>query len=225
VTILIGKAVDISEFIHKKTKGKEDIMKRWIVTISQISSMIALLILGFSCTEKEWVEPQVIPESQVQAVPSVSDGITAPDVAGSTHALVPVPIIEVYPHFIDFGPVGVGIHARRPLVIRNAGNMPLRVTSIEMKAQEDAFAFSSPYQLPFTVLPRPGSGVIEPSLDGSADVLVYVTFTPPTLGWYTGVLYLRSSDPEEPVIGIRLEGGGVMNTQAVPHSYMMADTL
>lgn len=200
-------------------------MKRLMNTLLVTSAMIALLIPGFSCTEQAWIEPQVIPESTVQVLPSDLAITEAPDMSLKGDRIAPEPVIAVYPMLLDFGNVGVSDPARRSVVIRNVGTMPLRITAIEIKAQGNAFAFYSPYPLPITVLPRPTRGVIEPPPYGSADALVYVTFDPPTLGTYSGVMYIHNTDPLTPIIRVALTGNGVLNRKGVLNTYLPQDTL
>ena len=105
--------------------------------------------------------------------------------------LAPAPDVATSPALIDFGSVFLGAAKTDSVVVRNAGVVPLHVTSV---------AVSHP-----DVLARPGSLSLAPGATG-AIVLVYA---PASVGPLTGAsLTLGTDDPDEPEIEVPLTASG-----------------
>jgi MYXO-CTERM domain-containing protein len=116
------------------------------------------------------------------------------DVIFDDHAThVPLPDIRMSGTSYDLGEVPVGESSERTLTIDNVGEAELEVT-----------------------LAMPGSpfGVDEPSLTlaPGAEESFTVTFAPETGGVANGVVLLRTNDPDESTVAVRLTGSGIETT-------------
>jgi len=104
------------------------------------------------------------------------------------------PDISVSGDTLDFGAVQVG-NAKLLLVkIRNVGELNLAVTS---------FSSSSPR---FTAASR------QLALACKQDSAIAITFTPDSMGIFTGTLSIRSNDPDEAALKVFLRGAGAQST-------------
>jgi hypothetical protein len=107
------------------------------------------------------------------------------------HHPVSAPDIEVVPALLDFGRVNIGSSLALPLTVRNAGNFDtLLVSHIESNSERFTTSDTS-FALP------PGT---------ERDVAI--RYAPMTATEDTGTLAIRSNDPDEPVVFVRVRGRG-----------------
>ena len=100
------------------------------------------------------------------------------------------PNIAVTPASLAFGQVAVCLSGTKTITIKNTGKATLSITGITATG-------------PFTVTPG-GATTVAPN--GSR--LVQVKFTPTVVGATTGVLTVRSNDPDTPNLSVTLQGTG-----------------
>lgn len=105
------------------------------------------------------------------------------------------PDIHVTPPSLDFGNVPVGIPVSQTLVVSNAGNTALDVTSIGLNSGV-VFSIVSGGS-PFTLSPG-GFHIIE------------ISFTPDAEGQLYDNLSLESNDPDENPLDVLLSGSGIL---------------
>ena len=107
------------------------------------------------------------------------------------------PDIAVTGDTLDFGGVQVGASKLLLVKIRNVGELNLAVTS---------FTSSSAH---FTVISR------QLALACKQDSTIAITFSPDSMGLFTGTLSIRSNDPDEAALKIFLRGFGGQSKQAI----------
>lgn len=192
---------------------------------SAITMVLLLFLFSLNCTERELVEPLVLPE-MTSSLNEVDEQLVfaAEQADHSLNMVNRQPMINVYPQLIDYGAVGVGEQVKRSIVIRNVGTMPLLVTRIDLKTVTGSFTVTYPYDLPFSVFPRQHNVSTVPPR-GSAAVPLYVNFTPDKIGTFSGTIFIRSSDPQHPVITVQLNGKGILSQRGIALSTTAADTL
>ncbi len=120
-----------------------------------------------------------------------------------------VPNIATTPAIADFGGVRVNTTAVDTLHIRNTGGLALTVTEITLAdtAPERRFHFQDTLFVPFKI---PAGG----------EFPVGLTFRPDSLGPFSDTLHIRSDDPDQPELAVRLSGSGEL-----PDIALSSDTL
>ncbi len=108
--------------------------------------------------------------------------------------------LDVDSERIDFGDVVVGDLRVRGLVVRNTGNLALRITSSTLSFPSGEVTIDG----------------IPTELAPSQEASVVLTYSPVNLGEDTGTLTLASDDGEIPLV-IDLRGRGVLGDLAVSH--------
>lgn len=94
---------------------------------------------------------------------------------------------------LDFGQVAIGAHVDRAVTVRNAGDLPLELSSYQYQGSPE-----------FTIAPAAGAQTIAPG----ASFELMVTFAPVAGGPRTGVLALPSDDPDQATLFVDVVGTG-----------------
>ncbi|HUS08772.1 MAG TPA: choice-of-anchor D domain-containing protein, partial [Bryobacteraceae bacterium] len=130
------------------------------------------------------------PARPVLSIPVTGTGLTG----------VPAgPVLEATPPSVDFGAVNIGFTTSRTVNIRNAGGMPLNISSITSSSP----VFSPPApNLPLT-------------LAAGAQQTVLLRYTPTTPGAQSAMLTILSNDPNRPQMNVTLTGTGSIQTSSV----------
>jgi hypothetical protein len=136
------------------------------------------------------------PKSAVLRIASSDRDETTVDVPLSGTALPLAPDIDVSPTSHDFGTVPVNTSAMQSFRVRNLGPGTLHVTGVDLAGADS---------LVFAITSGANSFTLSPG-DSS---FVSVTFRPSTAGPKTAVLRLRSDDPDESTLDVRLNGAGL----------------
>lgn len=103
-------------------------------------------------------------------------------------------ILELPTSTVDFGPVQVDNLALDTLHVSNTGNFELAIYDIEVAPNYFGYIIGS--QLPF-IVPAGDSIPLE------------LSFTPPTVGDFSGSLQFTTNDPFQPIRQVALSGSGV----------------
>lgn len=123
-------------------------------------------------------------------VPLQGEGVTGGPGSGPGE-----PDIQVSPTIIDFGVVPVGQRARRELRISNVGQADLRVQSFTIQG-----GLASPFDFC-------GQSLTGFTLPASRSVQIPVCFRPQKEGLVEDHVIIRSNDPDESTVAVRLRGG------------------
>ncbi len=123
----------------------------------------------------------------------------------------PEPDIVVSPFSLDFGDVELPGSNALMVSISNVGALDLEVMNIDFQMGSSGAFASTSVPSPVVVL-APGA---------SADV--GITFTPTTLGVFSGTLEIGSDDPDESLVVVDLVGTGVVSDD--PPSQQIMDIL
>ncbi|MFQ5584916.1 MAG: choice-of-anchor D domain-containing protein, partial [Calditrichia bacterium] len=105
-----------------------------------------------------------------------------------------IPVISVTPDSVEFDTVFVGFDSTQSITVGNAGSDTLNIWAIIVTNS----AFSVNTSL-FTLAP-------------GANQTVQVTFTPPSIGDYTGLLRIVSNDPASDTTDVYVSGTGAQIT-------------
>lgn len=108
---------------------------------------------------------------------------------------IAAPDIAVASDTLDFGSVLVNNKKELPLLVRNLGEVALTVTSLEFSSSRFSTATG-----PFVLACKQDSAVT-------------VTFVPDSIRVFTGMLSIRSNDPDAPAVKIFLRGEGTKLVQ------------
>ncbi|MCK6551285.1 choice-of-anchor D domain-containing protein [Myxococcota bacterium] len=144
------------------------------------------------------------PSSDTGRVRVTTDGFDDPTTALDERvaylpltALSTGPLLAVSPANVAFGTVNVGEPASRRIVVENAGNASLQISSITISSGAPELVLSS--QL---ALPR--------SLAAGESLDVELRYTPSAPGADTGALVVRSTDRQQPMLTIPVSGTGAL---------------
>ncbi len=103
---------------------------------------------------------------------------------------VPAPDIRVEPVSLDFGSVEIGTYLIKEFSIYNDGDLTLQISSI----QSDSIQFET------------GSGT---QVSPGGVLRITVKFSPTSVGSKTAEIKIRSNDPDEPIVSVKLYGKGI----------------
>jgi hypothetical protein len=103
-------------------------------------------------------------------------------------------VVELDPPFIDFGMVGIGQTASKPVTVKNTGNMRDHITAVSTNGGPD-----------LTAAP---AGSIPAAIDPNSSMAINLDFKPSSAATLQGQLIVRTDDPGVPVAFVRVTGSG-----------------
>jgi hypothetical protein len=112
-------------------------------------------------------------------------------------AIGSAPEIELFPPFVDFGPVEQGRSRTATVTLSNVGDAALRISDMRIAGGNPEFTF------------RTQDNRTNFELASNASVQVFATYTPRDTGVDQDDLATSSNDPDEPVARLQLRGGAV----------------
>jgi pimeloyl-ACP methyl ester carboxylesterase len=177
-----------------------------VLSATTTNAGFGVLSTNLPVTVEPWARVELLlrftPQSSGSHTGRVTVAITDPI---QTHLDIPLaglgyslpanlmPKIEAAPAEVDFGALAVGESLERTFLVRNRGDAPLFVGSVEV--EESAFSVVSPT----------GSFSVEPGEQRQ----VTVRFSPARMGAVVGQCAVNSSDPENGTVMVALQGEGL----------------
>lgn len=119
------------------------------------------------------------------------------------------PKIVTNPANVAFGAVLVNSTTTWPLSVSNAGNAPLTISSMTDLGMNGVFGFLKKPPVPPIVI-APGDSMV-----------LFLTFTPPAAGAYTGELVFQTDDPTAKMPKVPLDGAGVLPGLSIEPGYIV----
>lgn len=121
-----------------------------------------------------------------------------PIVTAPLTAIGSAPNIEVFPSFVDFGPVAQGFTKTSTVRISNEGDANLRITEIRIGGGNPEFSIRSS-----------NGSLTNIMLAQTESIQVFISYTPSDTGTDLEKLVIASTDPVDPVLEVPLRGGAV----------------